>query len=124
MFLGLRTVAYRVDDLVAAKDWYTKVLGFGPYFDEEFYVGFSVGGFELGLHPPQEGEPPGPGGVVVYWGVDDIEEAMKQLEELGAAVHGKIQDVGGDILVASVFDPFGNILGIIKNPHFQEAASE
>jgi hypothetical protein len=28
-------------------------------------------------------------------------------------------NVGGNILVASVFDPFGNILGIIKNPHFK-----
>ena len=51
MLLGLRTVMYHVDDLNAAKEWYAQVLGFQPYFDEPFYVGFNVGGYELGLHP-------------------------------------------------------------------------
>jgi catechol 2,3-dioxygenase-like lactoylglutathione lyase family enzyme len=48
MFLGLRTVIYPAPDLAAAKVWYAKVLGAAPYFDEPFYVWFSVGGFELG----------------------------------------------------------------------------
>jgi hypothetical protein len=30
-----------------------------------------------------------------------------------------VHDVGGDIRVASVLDPFGNIVGIIHNPHFK-----
>ena len=51
MFLGLRTVVYKVSDLGRAKAWYTKVLGIEPYFDEPFYVGFNVGGYELGLDP-------------------------------------------------------------------------
>ena len=120
MFLGLRTVAYQVDDLEAAVRWYTEALGFGPYFHEPFYVGFNVGGYELGLHPAED-EPAGEGGVVVYWGVDDVEAAMQKLLGLGASMHGDIQDVGEGILVASVTDPFGNILGIIRNPHFKLA---
>jgi predicted enzyme related to lactoylglutathione lyase len=119
MFLGLRTVAYQVDDLEKAKQWYTQVLGFGPYFDEPFYVGFNIGGFELGLHPAEGDVPLGPGGTLVYWGVSEIEAVMKRLEELGAPVHSEIQDVGDGILVASVIDPFGNLLGIIQNPHFK-----
>ena len=51
MFQGLRTVIYGVGDLVGAKAWYSAVLGFEPYFDQPFYVGFNVGGFELGLDP-------------------------------------------------------------------------
>ncbi len=118
MFLGLRTAAYAVEDLQAAKEWYSKVLGFEPYFDEPFYVGFNVGGYELGLHPTDR-TPTGLGGVTVYWGVDDIEAALAGLTELGATVHGEMLDVGEGILVASVIDPFGNLLGIIKNPHFK-----
>ena len=118
MFLGLRTVAYEVDDLEKAKEWYSQVLGFGPYFDEPFYVGFNVGGFELGLHPVEEDAPLGAGGTLAYWGVEDIEAVMARLEELGAPVHSEVQDVGEGILVASVIDPFGNLLGIIQNPHF------
>lgn len=118
MFLGLRTVVYQVEDVESAKRWYTEALGFAPYFDETFYVGFSVGGYELGLHPVSEETPTGQGGTTAYWGVDDIEAAMERLLELGATVHGEIQDVGEGILVASVNDPFGNLLGIIRNPHF------
>jgi predicted enzyme related to lactoylglutathione lyase len=118
MLLGLRTVVYEVDDLEKAKEWYSQVLGFGPYFDEPFYVGFDVGGFELGLHPVEEEAALGAGGTLAYWGVADIEAVMNRLEELGAPVHSEVQDVGEDILVASVIDPFGNLLGIIENPHF------
>ena len=121
MFLGLRTVVYRVADLDAAKSWYTEALGYAPYFDESFYVGFNVGGYELGLHPVEDGAPTEEGGVTVYWGVDDIEAAMRRLLDIGAAVHGEVQDVGEGILVASLVDPFGNVLGIIHNPHFKLA---
>jgi len=118
MLLGLRTVAYEVDDLQAAKAWYTEALGYGPYFDEAFYVGFNVGGYELGLVPAEEDAHTGLGGTTVYWGVEDIEGAMARLTELGATVHGEIVDVGEGIMVASVVDPFGNLLGVIRNPYF------
>lgn len=117
-FLGLRTVIYNVDDLERAKAWYTSVLGQEPYFAEPFYVGFNVGGFELGLDPSGE-TPPGAGGSTAYWGVEEIGAAHARLLELGAQENGPIQDVGGGIRVASVLDPFGNVFGIIENPHFK-----
>ena len=61
MILGLRTVVYHVDDINKAKEWYAQVLGFKPYFDEPFYVGFNVNGYELGLHPAETKEPKGGG---------------------------------------------------------------
>src|SRR5690606_26253023 len=50
-FLGLRTAKYAAADLAAAREWYIKVTGVQPYFDEPFYVGFNIGGFELGIVP-------------------------------------------------------------------------
>lgn len=117
-FLGLRTAIYAVDDVAKAKEWYTKVLGFGPYFDEPFYTGFNVGGYELGLHPGAGPAAPKTESVVAYWGVEDARGAMKRLLDLGATLHEEVTDVGGGILVGKVKDPFGNILGIITNPHF------
>jgi len=117
-FLGLRTAIYTVSDLDAAKAWYAGVLGFGPYFDEPFYVGFEVGGYELGLLPA-EGDAPGAGGLAVYWGVADADAALARLVEAGAEVREAVQDVGEGIKTASVIDPFGNVLGVIENPHFR-----
>jgi len=115
MFLGLRTVIYPVPDLAAAKDWYSKVLDQAPYFDEPFYVGFSVGGFELGLLPSAQ---PGTVGPQPFWGVANIESAYARLLELGASILEPVAEVGEGIKVAAVKDPFGNRLGIIENPHF------
>ena len=122
MFQGLRTAGYQVPDLEKAKAWYTKVLGIEPYFDEPFYVGFNVGGYELGLHPDPEGGLVGLGGAVPYWGVSDAVAAHDRLIALGASELLPVRDVGGDIKVAVVKDPFGNALGIIENPHFQASS--
>jgi catechol 2,3-dioxygenase-like lactoylglutathione lyase family enzyme len=118
MILGLRTVIYPCPDLAAARDWYARVLEIQPYFDEPFYVGFAVGGFELGLIPDGT---PGTAGPQALWGVDDIAAVHGRLLELGAAPLEAITQVGGDIQVASVRDPFGNRLGLIQNPHFDAA---
>ncbi|HZZ30108.1 MAG TPA: VOC family protein [Pirellulales bacterium] len=115
MIQGLRTVIYHVSDLATAKTWYNQVLNQEPYFDQPFYVGYSVGGFELGLVPDGK---PGPGGTVAYWGVADAAAAVARLQSLGAAISEPLQDVGEGIRVAAVADPFGNSFGIIENPHF------
>ena len=114
--LGLATVIYPVSDLDRAKGWYAGAFGKQPYFDQPFYVGFSVGGFELGLDPNGTGV--GQGGVVAYWRVDQIAPAVEQFVKSGATVVAAIQDVGDGIKVATVADPFGNPIGLIENPHF------
>lgn len=119
MFQGLRTTIYVVDDLDRAKAWYSEALQASPYFDEPYYVGFNVGGFELGLLPSEDDSKPGAGGTLTYWGVPDIEAAVARLVELGARTHHPIQEVGDDVKTATVLDPFGNMLGVIENPHFQ-----
>lgn len=115
MILGLRTALYPAPDLAAAKEWYAAVLGRAPYFDQPFYCGFSVGGFELGLVPDAT---PGLHGTCAYWGVDDCAAELARLVALGAHVLEGVTDVGEGIKVASVKDPFGNRFAIIENPRF------
>jgi predicted enzyme related to lactoylglutathione lyase len=119
MLQGLRSAIYHAPDLAAAKAWYSRALGIEPYFDEPFYVGFNVGGFELGLNPDPGEQLKGLGGAVAYWGVADAEAAFERLVSLGAKPISPVTDVGGDIKVGVVEDPFGNALGVIENPHFQ-----
>ena len=119
MILGLRTAIYPVADLDAAKRWYSEMLGQAAYFDEPFYVGFSVGGFELGLLPDGQAAVEG---ARALWGVADITAAFARLLALGATEIEPVTDVGGGIQVAAVRDPFGNRFGLIQNPHFDAKA--
>src|SRR5256884_4198121 len=121
MMLGLRTVIYHVSDLERAKAWYSKAFGVEPYFDESFYVGFNVGGYELGLDPDTKGVAPGAGGAVAYWGVPDVVAAVRHFTSAGATPQAPVPDVGGDIPVATVAHPVGHLAGLIENPHFAAA---
>ncbi|HXT70455.1 MAG TPA: VOC family protein [Vicinamibacterales bacterium] len=118
MVKGLATAIYKVPDLDKAKAWYAKAFDTAPYFDEPFYVGFNIGGYELGLDPDPSGGGTGPGGSVPYWRVESIETALAHFVASDATVVSPVQDVGGAIKVATVADPFGNLIGLIENPHF------
>ena len=113
--LGLRTVIYAAPDLEAAKTWWTEFLGAGPYFDEPFYVGYEVGGYELGLLPSASLAD----GALTYWGVPDVDVAVAASLERGATVHTPAAEVGEGIVTATVRTPQGAIVGFIYNPHFR-----
>ena len=119
MILGLRTALYPVPDLAAGKAWYAAAFETQPYFEEPFYVGFQIGGFELGLIPDGC---PGTAGALAMWGVPDITKELERLVALGATVIEGATDVGGGIIVATLGDPFGNAIGLIYNPYFNVEA--
>lgn len=130
MFRGFATVSFFADDVAAAQAWYTELLGIAPYFvrPEEgpaAYVEFRVGDHEdeLGIidrrfapHPALSG----PAGAVLYWHVDDVEAVLERLLSMGATVHEPLTPRGEGFVTASVVDPFGNILGVMHNPHYLE----
>src|SRR5262250_903034 len=115
MFQGLRSVIYHAPDLQRAKEWYAKALGVQPYFDQPFYVGFNIAGYELGLNPDVKLAPPGPGGTIAYWRVGDIHAAVEHFVSVGATVAQQAQEVGEGIKVAELTDLFGNRIGLIEN---------
>ena len=119
MIKGLATVVYHVPDLDRAKAWYASAFQQQPYFDQPFYVGFNIAGYELGLDPDHSASRPGPGGGIAYWRVADIGAALRHFSAAGAAPVSAVQDVGDGIKVASVADPFGNVIGLVENPQFQ-----
>ena len=131
MLRGFATVNYWADDLEAAKEWYSELLGVEPYFQRPVegppaYYEFRVGDYthELGLIDARyapSGTANGPGGVVMYWHVDDVEAALERLLSMGAREYQPITQWGeAGFVTASVVDPFGNILGIMYNPHYLE----
>jgi predicted enzyme related to lactoylglutathione lyase len=129
MLRGLSTIAYQATDIDAAKRWYTEVLGIEPYFKRPEYVEFRVGDYEheLGILDSKYlpdiggGHATGtPGGAIAYWYVEDAQASYDRLLALGATPHQPPRDFGEDFVGAAVVDPFGNILGIMHNPHYED----
>jgi catechol 2,3-dioxygenase-like lactoylglutathione lyase family enzyme len=112
---GLRTVIYPSPDLAADKAWWADLLGQQPYFDQPFYVGFAVAGYELALLP--DADPAD--GALVYWGVEDVAGAVDEAIAHGSLEHTPVADVGEGIVTATVRTPAGTVLGLINNPHFR-----
>lgn len=116
--LGLRTTIYKVSDLEKARAWYATAFDETPYFDEPFYVGFNIAGYELGLMPDETAATAKTANVLSYWGVTDINAEVARFIELGASAEEAPVNVGGEIMVATVKDPWGNAIGLIYNPEF------
>ncbi len=119
--LGLRTTIYKVGNISEAKKWYSETFRTKPYFDEPFYVGFNIAGYELGLQPEENQSEKKFANVVAYWGVHEIEKEFERFLAAGAMEEEKPVNVGGEIMTASVRDPWGNCIGLIYNPGFEPA---
>ncbi len=113
--LWLRTTIYKVSNLAEAKAWYSRAFQTTPYFDEPFYVGYNIGGYELGLQPE---ETPKWENIAVFWWVEDIEATYAYFRECGATEVEKPMNVWGEIMVATLKDPWDNLIGLIYNPEF------
>ena len=122
MLKGFATVAYYAADLDAAEAWYTQVLDTPAYFHVPGYVEFRVGDYrnELGIidatYAPSL--PAEPAGEIIQWHVEDLEGTLARLLELGATLYQPVIDRGHGFRTACVVDPFGNLLGIMYNPHY------
>jgi predicted enzyme related to lactoylglutathione lyase len=125
MLRGLTTISFYAADLAAAKTWYSAMLGMDPYFDVPGYIEFRVGDYqhELGIIDSRYA-PPGattaPAGAIVYWHVDDVQATLEKLLSMAATPYQPLTERGHGFITASVTDPFGNILGIMQNPHYLE----
>ena len=131
---GVATISFWAADteMEAAKRWYTELLGLEPYFERSgpdgrlAYMEFRLGDYqhELGLinrNYAPKGATAGPGGAVVYWHVDDIAATLEKVTALGATEYEPLTKRGdAGFVTASVVDPFGNILGLMYNPHYLE----
>jgi predicted enzyme related to lactoylglutathione lyase len=106
-------------------------LGIEPYFERSVegqpaYIEFRLGDYqhELGIIDSKyapKGAEAGPGGAVAFWHVDDITSTLERLLTMGAKEYEPLTKRGeAGFITASVVDPFGNVLGIMYNPHYLE----
>ncbi len=127
---GFATLNLWADDVVTAAAWYAEFLGVQPYYSMDgpdgraAYVEFRLGDYqhELGLIDSRwrpAAAATEPGGAVMHWHVDDLEATLTRLLSLGAKEFQPITPHGDEgFVTAAVVDPFGNVLGIMTNPHY------
>lgn len=123
MLRGLATISFYAADLEEARRWYTDLLGFEPYFVVPGYIEFRVGNYEheLGIIDSRYAPPTasaGPTGEIAFWHVDDLNASFERLQSMGATVYDTPRERGEGFVTASVVDPFGNVLGVMHNPHY------
>jgi predicted enzyme related to lactoylglutathione lyase len=123
---GFATLNFYAADLTAAKAWYTEFFGFPPYFEREGgYLEWRVGDSEdeFGIinaayapfdHAEQKG------GAAMLWHTDDVQATLDRVLKMGATLREGITDRGHGFVTATVVDPFGNVLGLMYNPHYVE----
>jgi predicted enzyme related to lactoylglutathione lyase len=109
----MQTVIFPVKDLDAAKAVFTALLGAEPATDQPYYVGWNIGGRDIGLDP--NGHNRGMTGPVVYWIVDNIDAAVADLTAAGAEISEAIHEVGGGKRIATVLDRDANPIGVMQN---------
>ncbi len=121
---GIATISFFAADHAAARQWYTDFLGMEPYFVRPGYAEFRLGDYqqELGLIDSQYAptKASGPSGAILYWHVDNLQATLDDLLSRGATQLEGIRERGHGFITASVVDPFGNIIGIMRNPHYLE----
>lgn len=124
MLRGFATVSYFAADLEAARIWYSELLGIDAYFQMPGYVEFRVGDYqnEPGIIDAKYAlpAPDGPAGEIIQWHVDDLPGSFEKMLSMGATEYQPPTDRSEGFVTASVVDPFGNILGIMYNPHYLE----
>ncbi len=110
--MALFSVIYPVQDIAAAKEVFTALLGTEPHTDQPYYVGYNVDGVEYALNP--SGSKQGLTGATPFWKSADIEADVAKLEAVGATVVQRPMDVGAGTITASLTDPDGNMIGLIQ----------
>lgn len=106
-------IVYPVADMTKAKQFFCELVGAGPYADFPAYVGYKHGDMEIGLVPNADEREPG---GLAYWTVNDIAARVKALVDAGGTVVQEITDVADGLLVASVKEPNGNVVGLRQPP--------
>ena len=115
---------YKVLDLSAAKEFYSKSFGVDPYFDEPTWVVFQIHDYQLWLEPANLIESvydttnslykPSNNKELTYWVVENVQEICNRFKDMGGAIL-KAPNKNGSFTDAIVKDPWSNELGLHSN---------
>ena len=95
-------------DSQRARSFYADMFGwqFQPYEGQDYHMSYDAGGAIFGA--------PGQTCPIVYFGVEDVDEAIARVQELGGT-GGEKQEIPGVGYYAQCTDTEGNPIGLYQN---------
>lgn len=111
MFQSIKSISYSVNDIDKGKEWYNSILKSKPVFESPMIVVYKTAGISITLLKGNNEGSNKQDSPVIFFEVDDIDAAYKELLEKGAKPVFEIS-IYFDQRIAKVADPFGNVIGI------------
>ena len=102
-----------VADQAAGVAWYSKAFPMAiRKVGEDGFVFLHVQGTAIEIVPADEKVSSGPAGSVVYWRVEDFDEALTHMQEQGAVLYRGPMKIEDGLRMCQVRDPWGNCIGL------------
>lgn len=103
-----------VADVQAALAWYQQAFpsAVTSVIPDVGFTYLQLGDVRIELVPADEKVSFGSAGSVVYWRVDDLQEAIHHFESLGATVYRGPMPIEDGWGMCQVRDPWGNCIGL------------
>ncbi|WP_375753655.1 VOC family protein [Vibrio sp. HN007] len=107
-------ILVHVPDVAKGLDWYKKafpesVAVYHPDFD---FTVLELNGFSLEIVRADEKVGSGKNGTVLYWSVDNLDDALTHFESLGAHLYRGPMKIESGLSMCQIEDPFGNLIGL------------
>jgi predicted enzyme related to lactoylglutathione lyase len=106
------TIRLLANDVLKSRDWYQSLFEQMPIEDTKNFVSFKIAGINLEITLQDLKNPFSTGGSIGYWLVNDIEQVLERVRELGGELYRgplKVPETNRNIM--QIKDPFGNIIG-------------
>lgn len=110
---ALATVRISSENVTKSKEWYSHFFERKPIEDTENFVSFKLKNISFDICMADPRSPVSNGGSVVYWLVDNLDEAIKKAVNLGGTVYrGPLRIDEVQRTIAQIKDPYGNVFGL------------
>lgn len=106
------TIRIFSNEVSKSRDWYKSLFNLNPVEDTESFVSFKLAGVCFDIVSPDLKNPYSHGGSVGYWLVEDVEQVLLKVEELGGELfRGPLKVPETNRTIIQIRDPFGNVIG-------------
>ncbi|WP_295894013.1 glyoxalase/bleomycin resistance/dioxygenase family protein [uncultured Vibrio sp.] len=107
-------ILVHVPNVTAGVEWYQKAFptAVATTLTEFDFISLNIDGFLIEVVQEDEKVRSGKQGCVLYWGGENLEQALTHFTELGARLYRGPLDIEEGLSMCQVEDPFGNLIGL------------